>query len=355
MKKKILALVLALTMAGAFAGCSSETPEQAQTGTQEESGEENGGGEETAGGETYTIGISQFAEHGSLDNCREGLLEGLAQEGIVEGENLTVLFQNAQADTGTAGQIADNFVSNGVDMICPIATPSAASAYAATMNTDIPVVFTAVNNPVATGLANADGTPVGEITGTSDKLPVEAQLEMIREILPDAKTIGIIYTTSETNSESTIKEYEAAVADYGFELETVGITTQADVPMAVDSLLTKVDCLNNLTDNTVVQSLATVISKANAAGVPVFGSEVEQVKNGCVAAVGLDFVDLGVQTGKMAAKVLKGESKASEMNFETISEAGLYINLAAAENLNIEIDGEYAEGAIETFDTIAGQ
>lgn len=354
MKKKILALILAVSMIGALSGCSSKASEPAQTAPVET--EEAAEGEEKAEASTgaqYTIGISQFAEHGSLDNCRNGFLEGLAEEGIVEGENLTVIYENAQTDTGTAGQIADNFVSNGVDMICAVATPSAASAFAATMKTDIPVIYTAVNDPVGAGLANEDGTPAGEITGTSDNLPVEAQLEMIRKMLPDAKTIGIIYTTSEANSESTIKAYEAAVAEYGFTLETVGIGTQADIPMAVDNLLTKVDCLNNLTDNTVVQSLATVISKADAAGIPVFGSEVEQVKNGCLAAVGIEYTDLGIQTGKMAAKVLKGEAKASEINFELISDFGLYVNKAVAEKLSIALDDEYVAGAVETFDTIA--
>lgn len=350
MKKRILALVLGLTVSTALAGCTSKaasTPPAAAPAASEAAKEE------TAEGEKYTIGINQFAVHGSLDNCREGFLQGLAEEGIVEGENLTVTYENAQADTGTAGQIADNFVANGVDMICAIATPSAASAYTATMKTEIPVIFTAVSDPIAAGLANADGTPVAEITGTSDKLPVEQQLEMIRKMLPDAKSIGIIYTTSEANSEATVKEYEAHVADYGFTLETVGISTTADIPLAADSLVSKVDCINNLTDNTVVQGLATVLSKANAAKIPVFGSEVEQVKNGCLAAVGIEYTDLGVQTGKMAAKVLKGEAKASQMNFELISECGLYVNKAVATELGITLDETYVGTAVESFDEIA--
>ena len=223
------------------------------------------------------------------------------------------------------------------------------------MKTDIPVIFTAITDPVMAGLANEDGTPVGNVTGTSDKLPVEAQLEMIRKILPDAKTIGILYTTSEVNSESAIKEYEALAGKYGFELETVGISTIADIPLAMDNIVTKVDCISNLTDNTVVQGLATEISKATAAGVPVFGSEIEQVKNGCLATVGLDYVSLGVQTGKMAAKGLKGEAKASEMNYETISECGLYLNTAVADKLGVTVDDEYASTAVEVFDTIAEQ
>ena len=344
MKKRILSLITISLLLLTATGCSSSNSSSSAPSSDQTSS--------TASDAEYTIGISQFAEHGSLDNCREGFLKGLAEEGIVEGENLTVLYENAQADTGTAGQIADNFVSNKVDLICAIATPSASSAYTAAMKADTPVIYTAVSYPISTGLAKDDGSPIGEITGTSDKLPVTQQLEMIRKILPDAKTIGIIYTTSEANSEATVKEYEAAVKDYGFTLETVGINTTADIPLAVDNLLTKVDCLNNLTDNTLVQGLATVLDKANAANIPVFGSEVEQVKNGCLASMGLEYVDLGVQTGKMAAKLLKGESKASEMNFELISQCGLYINTTVADQLGITIDEDYAKTAVETFDSI---
>ena len=341
MKRRMLATVLAMVMTMAMVtGCG---------------GSENAADKTSESGEAqYTIGINQFAEHGSLDNCREGFLAGLAEEGIVEGENLTVYFENAQTDTGIAGQISDNFVSKNVDLICAIATPSACSAYASCMNTEIPVVYTAVTDPVGAELANEDGTSIGNVTGTSDKLPVEQQLEMIRTILPEASAIGIIYTTSEANSVSSIAEYEAAVAEYGFTLETVGITDSSELPTAVDSIIAKgVDCINNLTDNTVVQGLATVLVKAEDANVPVFGSEVEQVANGCLASVGIEYTDLGIQTGKMAAKILKGEAAAEDMQFELISECGLYVNNAVAANLGIILDEEYVATAVKTFDSIA--
>lgn len=300
--------------------------------------------------EAYSIGISQFAEHGSLDNCREGFLAGLAEAGIVEGENLTVSFDNAQADTGTASQIADSYVSEGVDLICAIATPSAMSAYNSCLETEIPVVFTAISDPVAAGLAKEDGTPAGNVTGTSDKLPVEEQLKMIREILPEAEKIGILYTTSEANSISTIEEYKAIAGDYGFEIVETGINTLADVDMAAAEMVGKVDCISNLTDNTVVSALQTVLSYAGAAGIPVFGSEVEQVKCGCLASMGIDYVALGRQTGAMAAAILKGESTAPEMNFETCQGASLYVNTEAAANLGIQFEEEYLAGAAEVFE-----
>ena len=207
MKKKILALLLtAVCTMGMVAGCGGT--DNSTTGTQSAVAQ--------AGGESYTIGISQFAEHGSLDNCREGFLAGLKNAGIEEGKNLTVEYQNAQTDTGTASTIADSYVSAKVDMICAIATPCASSAYNSCLNTDIPVVYTAVSDPVSAGLANEDGTNVGNITGSSDVLPVEEQLKMIREMLPDAKKIGILYTTSEANSCSTIEQYKSLSGDYGF-------------------------------------------------------------------------------------------------------------------------------------------
>ena len=303
--------------------------------------------------ETYTIGIEQFAEHGSLDNCREGFLEGLAEEGFVEGENLTVEYKNAAADMGTAGQISDSFVSSDVDLLCGIATPSAQSCFNAAMDKEIPVIYTAVTDPLAAELADEEGNPVGEITGTSDKLPIQQQLEMIRTMLPEAETIGILYTTSEANSESAIKEYEALAEEYDFTIETAGITATADIPLAAQGLLEKVDCITNLTDNTVVSSLPAILEMANEAKIPVFGSEIEQVKIGCLAAQGLDYVELGRQTGKMAAQVLKGEKKASELPYETIEEASLYINEKTAENLGIEIPSELKDSAVESFAEIS--
>ena len=290
--------------------------------------------------DSYTIGISQFAEHGSLDNCREGFLEGLKEAGIEEGVNLEVIFENAQSDTGTASTISDSFVSQGVDMICAIATPSAMSAYNSCMEADI---------PVGAGLANEDGTSVGNITGTADQLPVEEQLQMIRALMPDAETIGILYTTSEANSLSTIEQYKEAAGEYGFEIVESGINTIADVEMAAADLAGKVDCINNLTDNTVVSALQTVLAAANEAGIPVFGSEVEQVKNGCMASMGIDYIELGKQTGAMAAQVLKGEAAASDLEYQVCSGASLYVNTAAAEGIGFELDEEYIADAAEVF------
>ena len=374
MKKTIAMLLTAALSASLLSGCvtkvsdetaassaeteaaasdSASTEETTQAESSGETDSESADGSANLADGSYTIGIGQFAEHGSLDNCREGFLQGLAEEGFVEGENLTVLYQNAQADGANSSQIATNFVGRNVDLICAIATPMAQSAYSAAMETEIPVIYTAVTDPVAAELATEDGAPVGNITGTSDELPVKAQLEMIRQILPEAKTIGIMYTTSEVNSESTIAQYKELAPDYGFEIVETGISSSADVSLAADSLLTQVDCMTNLTDNTVVASLPVILDKANALNIPVFGSEIEQVRIGCLAAMGLDYIELGKQTGHMAAQVLKGEAEASQMNYEVIEEAAFYGNSKVAENLGITFPEELTSQAVELFDDIA--
>lgn len=299
-----------------------------------------------AAAENYTVGIGQFAEHGSLDNCRTGFVEGLAEAGLVEGDNLTIIYQNAQADMGIAQQIAAQFAAKPVDLMVGIATPMAQACYNAAGDT-IPTIYTAVSDPVSAGFADANGKAAGEVTGTSDALPVAAQLATIRAMLPDAKAIGILYTTSEVNSLSTIETYKSLAPDYGFEIVESGISTSSDIPLALDALLPKVDCMTNLTDNTVVSALALVLDKANAAGKPVFGSEIEQVKLGCAAAEGLDYIALGRQTGLMAAKVLTGEAKASDMAYEVISDPSLYINSDVLARFGIVLSDDLATRAIE--------
>lgn len=337
MKKRVLAVILGAVMTMSLAACGSSDAGKTSSNDSEKS---------------YTIGISQFAEHGSLDNCREGFLEGLKEEGIEEGKNLTVEVKNAAADQGTAKQISDGFVSDKVDLVCAIATPSAQAAYNSAMNSDIPVVYTAVTDPVAAKLAKEDGTPAGNVTGTSDELPIKAQLEMIREMLPDAKNIGILYTTSEANSVSALAKYKELAGDYGFTIVDKGIAQTADISLATDELLTEVDCLTNLTDNTVVASLATILDKANKQNIPVFGSEIEQVKAGCVAAMGIDYFELGKNTGAMAAKILKGEATAKDTEYIKTADSALYVNTEAADKIGMELDKDYIADAAETFTEI---
>ena len=282
MKKKTIAALLISTLAvSALSGCSgskssgTESSEAITEGTTKAEGAVMEGEKSAVPDGDYTIGLAQYAVHGSLDNCREGFIKGLADEGFIENENLKIIYENANGDGSLSSQIITNFVSNDVDMVCAIATPLAQSAYGVTKRTDIPVIYTAVTDPVLAELATEDKMPVGEITGTSDKLPISEQLAMIRKILPEAKTVGILYSTNEVNSQAAIEEYKEAASEYDFEIVESGISTVADIPLAAEQLTAKVDCLTNLTDNNVVSALPVVLAAADKNGIPVFGSEIE--------------------------------------------------------------------------------
>lgn len=332
--KKLAALGLSLTLVLSLAACGGGT-DDTSSGNDAASGES---------GETvkYLIGISQYGQHGSLDNCREGFLQGLAQAGLVEGTDFEVDYQNANFDDNQATQIGQMFSAEDVDLMVGIATNAAVACFNAAEDKDIPVIFTAITDPVGAHL------DAGNITGTSDALPVAGQLELIRALQPDADTIGIVYTTSEANSVYSVGVYEDLAADYGFTIDAVGVTSQAEVTQAVDTLLSHgVDCLSNLTDNNVVGVLSAILEKTDEAGIPVYGSEVEQVKLGCVGGAGLDYVQLGIQTGLMAAKVLTGEAACQDLPYETIENYGLYVNSDTAAKLGITIPDDIAQQAEE--------
>ena len=288
------------------------------------------------------IKFSQYGQHGSLDNCREGFLQGLKEAGLEEGKDYQIDYQNASFDDNMAIQIAQAFSAEDAALMVGIATPSATACYAAAEDKDIPVVFTAITDPVGAKLDS------GNITGTSDVLPVEGQLELIRALQPEAKTIGIVYTTSEANSVYSVKVYEEKAAEYGFTIASVGVTAQSEVTQAVDTLIAKgVDCFSNLTDNNVVGVLGSILEKTNEAGIPVYGSEIEQMKLGCVAGAGLDYVQLGIQTGKMAAKILTGEATCQDLPYEVIENYSLYVNSNALAQMGITLPDDLAQEAEE--------
>jgi len=304
----------------------------------------------TALADTVRIGIAQYADHPSLDNCREGFLEGLAMGGYIQGQNLEVDYQNAQGDIGLAAIIANTFVSSGINLVCAIATPMAVIAVT-TADGRIPVIYTAVSAPVASELAYADRPFDGNATGTSDQLPVHDQLALIRALQPQAKTIGLLYTIGEINSQVQASLYREAAADYGFEIVESTITTAADIPLALPKLISQVDCISMLTDNTVVQHLDLVLDQTDAAGLPVYGSEIEQVKNGCVAAVGIDYLELGRKTGLIAVRVLQGES-ADSIPFEVLSEFDLFYNQEVLTRMSLSVPEELLPLLSEVSDAL---
>jgi putative ABC transport system substrate-binding protein len=336
--KKLFAAALALTMTAALTACGAQSA-SSSAGSASASA---AGSASAVAGDLPIIGICQYGEHPSLDNCREGFLDGLKQSGLAENKDFRLDYQNAGFDDSIDTQIATAFSAEDAALMVGIATPSAQACYSAAEDKNIPVIFTAVTDPDAAGLT------AGNCTGTSDKLPVQGQLDLIRQLQPNAKTIGIVYTTSEVNSVSAIKTYQDLAKKSGFTIEAIGVTAQSEVTQAVDKLIADgVDCLSNLTDNNVVGVLSSVLEKTNQAGIPVYGSEIEQVKNGCAAAAGIDYYQLGIQTGKMAAKVLTGQSTCDDLPYETIDQYGLYINSNVLETLHITVPDTLAQTATE--------
>lgn len=313
--KKILALVIAVIMVSVvFAGC----------------------GQEKADG-TMTVGVIQYGAHPSLDNCYAGIEQGLKE---AFGDKVVIDLQNGNTDPATCDAIAKNMVAKNYDLIIPIATPAALSAYAAAATVDIPVVFCAVSDPVAAGLVKTIDAPGGKCTGTSDILDLDSQVELITSLQKDVKKIGVLYTTSEANSLSQLEVLKEVVKDKGIEIIAQGVQGASDIPQAALSLCAKVDCINNFTDNNVVNNLNVLINQANTAGIPVYGSEVEQVEKGCLASVSIDYVSLGRKTAELAKRVLNGEDVA-KVPVATISDTTPVINKTVAKTFNIEIPEAY--------------
>ena len=291
-------------------------------------------------GGQVTIAVLQYAEHGSLDNCYQGIREGLAERGYTD---VKYEFYNAKGNDANDTTYANTLINMMPDVAVGIATPSA-YALANAAKGDIPVVFTAVSDPEA---EDADFRTFDNVTGSSDKLPVERQIDLIKAFLnkgEETVRIGILYTRTEANSISQIAEFEALEAEKNVEIVTVGVNTANEMPNAIDTMIAQgIDCFNNLTDNTVVQNLNILLDKANAAQIPVFGSEIEQVKNGCLASCSLDYVKLGRQTGYMIADILEGKS-ADDIDFLYLNDGyTVDYNSEVLEKFGLELPAEYAD------------
>ncbi|CEA07130.1 ABC transporter substrate binding protein [Arthrobacter saudimassiliensis] len=293
------------------------------------------------GPESISIGISQLVEHPSLDAAREGFVRALEENGYTEGENLELDVQNAQADQATATTIASTFAADGKDLVLAIATPAAQAAAQAIP--DIPVLFTAVTEPEVAGLVSSWDAPGANVTGTSDLNPVAEQLGLIKELDPDAKSVGIVYSSGEVNSEVQVELAEEAAKELGLEVKLATVSNSAEVQQATESL--DVDALYIPTDNNVVSALQTVIQIAEAKQLPVVVGEGDSVENGGVATYGLDYESLGYQTGLMALKVLEDGADPAEMPVETLEEIQLIINKSAAERLGVELSQEMLDKA----------
>lgn len=340
----LLALMLVLAACGQQA---SETggEEDPAGSSGEENSEEATEGDDSA--ESITIGINQLVEHPSLDAAREGFMQALTDNGYTEGENVTFDVQNAQGDQATATSIANKFASDGVDLVLAIATPAAQATAQAI--TDIPILITAVTEPVEAGLADSWEAPGSNLTGTSDLNPVEDQLSLIPEIAPDAKTVGIVYSSGEVNSEVQVELAQETAEELGLELELVTVSNKSEVLQAAQSLAGDVDALYVPTDNTVVDALESMIQVAEAEQIPLIVGEGDSVERGGLATWGINYEKLGYQTGEMALRILEGENP-GDMPIETLENIELSINTAAAERMGVEIPQSLLDEADQVYE-----
>lgn len=301
-------------------------------------GDKNGSSED--GKKTYTVGISQFVEHPSLDEATKGFKKALEDKGL----NVKFDEQNAQGDQNNNQTIANNFVGDNVDLIFANSTPSALSALNATR--DIPIVFTSVTDPVGGKLVKSFEEPGGNITGTTDTHPdaIPNTIKFINDNF-EGKRVGMIYNSGEPNSVAQIELVKKAMKGTDLKLVEATASTSAEVKQAAESLVGKVDFFYIITDNTVVSALESVITVASDKDIPLFVGELDSVKRGGFAAYGFDYKDIGYEAGEMAAKILTGEKKVSELPVQYPQHLKLEINKKAAEAMGIKIKEEWKKDA----------
>ncbi|MEH7252812.1 MULTISPECIES: ABC transporter substrate-binding protein [Bacillaceae] len=319
MKKGVKVLSFALAGMMLLAGCGSK---------------ESAGGKE--GDKVFKVGISQYVSHTSLDEATKGFKKALEDKGIkVEFDE-----QNAQGEAANVQTISNNFVGDKVDLIFANATPSATGALKATK--EIPIIFTSVTDPVGSELVKSFEQPGGNITGTTDNHP-EGTAKTINFITGEvkAKSIGVIYNSGEQNSIVQVDEVKKLAEGKGAKLVEVSVSTSAEVKQATESLVGRVDAIYIPTDNTVVSALESVISVANSKKIPLFVGELDSMKKGAVAASGFEYFDIGYQSGLMAAEILSGNKKPSEIPVELPKSLTLIINKKAAEAQGLEVKDEW--------------
>ncbi len=326
-------LPFALVAASLLAACSPSQPQQAQQSAA------------SAVVKPKTVAITQIVEHPALDASRKGIEAGLADAGFKVGENLKIDYQNAQGSTATAGQIAKKFVGDKPDVIVAISTPSAQSVVASTK--DIPVVFNAIIDPVAAKLVPSMDKPSGtNVTGMSDYIPFEPQFEMMQKLMPGVKRIGYVYSPGEINSTTMLARMKAYLAPKNIEVVAVAAPRPTDVAAAVRSLKGKVDLLYTSFDNGVVSTYESVYKAGTEIKLPLVAADTGTVKRGAMAAYGPDFYDLGVQTGHMVARVLKGE-KPGDIMPEHPKGGDLVVNPTAAAALGFTLPESLVKEAKE--------
>ena len=323
-KMKAIAAAMALTMAFGLTGC--------------------GGSKDGAKkAEKVNVGIVQLVEHAALDAANKGFVDGLAAKGYKEGQNITFDRQNAQADQSNLQNIAHRFVNNKVNLICAIATPAAQTV--ANVTGDIPIVATAVTDYATAKLVKDNKKPGTNVTGTTDMNPVAEQLDLLLKIVPDAKTIGTVYCSSEVNSQLQVEILKKAAAVKNITVKEATVSTVNDIQQAARSLNGQVQDMNIPTDNVLASAMTTLISVTEEAKIPVICGEGGMVKAGGLATLGVDYYKLGLQTGEMAADILAGKSKPADMAIQAQKDFQVMINMKEADKLGIKIPEAVLKGA----------
>ena len=282
--------------------------------------------------EVKSVAVTAIVEHPALDSARDGILDALNEAGYKQGENLKWQYQSAQGNTGTAAQIARKFIGDKADVLVGIATPTAQALVAGTRQ--IPVVFTAVTDPVQAQLTpswEASGT---NVTGVSDVLELDKQIELIQEIVPEVKKIGMVYNPGEANSVAVVEAFKKLLPEHGLELVEAAAPRTVDVRNAALSLAGKVDVIYTNTDNNVVSAYEALAKVGNDTKTPLIASDTDSVKRGAIAALGVDYRDLGQQTGRIVVRILNGEEPGS-IAPQTSENLQLFINVTAAEKQGV--------------------
>lgn len=295
--------------------------------------------------EQYKVGVVQLVTHGAADVTSDGFVQALADNGLVEGENLTLIARNGQNEQSNLEGIAQTFLNEDVDLICAVSTSTAQVMAAAT--SEIPIVGAAITNYTEARLVESDEAPGYNVTGTSDQNPVEKQGELLLQLVPTAKTVGVIYNSSEINSQLQVAMMEDYLQQYGVAVQRAAFSNINDLQQVTQNLLGQVDAIYLPTDNTVASSIPQVITITEGAGLPVICSELAQVENGGTATYGIDYYKLGYKTGEMAVKILKEGANPAEMPIAYAEEEDLtlVVNQGEADRIGLTIPQELLEQA----------
>ncbi|HAT8518210.1 TPA: ABC transporter substrate-binding protein [Vibrio vulnificus] len=283
---------------------------------------------------TAKVAVSQIVEHPALDATRQGLLDGLKAKGYVEGKNLEFDYKTAQGNPAIAVQIARQFVGESPDVLVGIATPTAQALVSATRS--IPVVFTAVTDPVGAKLVKSMEQPGKNVTGLSDLSPVSQHVDLIKELLPNAKAIGVVYNPGEANAVTLVELLKKSAAEKGLKVVESTALKSADVQSATQAIAAKSDVIYAPTDNTVASAIEGMIVAANQAKKPVFGGATSYVEKGAIAGLGFDYYQVGVQTADYVVAILEGQEP-GKLDVKVAAGSDLVVNQGTAEKLGITI------------------